>query len=128
DYEVRAYSNGEVHAESTVAASEKFSVLGKEAYPFFIRLDKPSYAPGAQVTARVSGVAFNIGGGAVVALSALDSGHGEYISSERIDRSEATVTLEAPEIPGEYELRGYWDRNVLTEDGLASSASFRVDG
>jgi hypothetical protein len=67
--------------------------------------------------ARVSGVAFNIGGGAIVALSAMDSGHGEYISSERIGGVEAVVTLKAPEVPGKYELRGYWDRNVLTEGG-----------
>jgi hypothetical protein len=109
-------------------ASEKFSVLGKEAYPFFIHLDKSSYAPGAPITARVSGVPFNIGGGAIVTLSVQDSRFGEYISSERIGGSEAVVTLEAPEKPGGYELRGYWDRDVLTETGLASSASFKVEG
>ncbi|MDR1514706.1 MAG: toll/interleukin-1 receptor domain-containing protein [Synergistaceae bacterium] len=127
EYEMRAYSNNDVYAESTVAAREKFSVLGKEAYPFVIEPDKSSYAPGAQIAARVLGVAHNIGGGAILALSAAGSGPGEYISSERIYEKNASITLKAPSEPGEYELRGYWDRNVLTESGLAACIPFKVE-
>jgi hypothetical protein len=76
---------------------------------------------------RVSGVPYNIGGGAIVTLSATGSGFGEYISSERIYGSDATITMKAPSEAGEYELRGYWDRSVLTGSGLAVSVPFKVD-
>jgi hypothetical protein len=127
EYEIRAYSNNAVYDESTVVAAEKFLVLAKEAYPFIIEPDKLSYVPEAPVAVRVSGVPYNIGGGAVITLSAAGSGFGEYISSEHIYESDATVTMKAPAEAGEYELRGYWDRNVLTESGLAVSVPFNVD-
>ncbi|MDR1581510.1 MAG: toll/interleukin-1 receptor domain-containing protein [Synergistaceae bacterium] len=127
EYEIRAYSNNDVYAESTIVAREKFSVLEKEAYPFVIEPDKLNYAPGDQIVARVSGVAYNIGGGAILALSAAGGGLGEIISSERIYERDAAVILKAPEEAGEYEIRGYWDRNILTESGLASVIPFKVE-
>jgi hypothetical protein len=127
EYEIRAYSNNDVYDESTVVARKKFRVQWKEAYPFVIKPDKSSYAPGAQIVARVSGVAHNIGGGAILALSAVGGGFEEIISSERIYERDAAITLKAPEEAGEYEIRGYWDRNVLTESGLAASVPFKVE-
>jgi hypothetical protein len=127
EYEIRGYSNNAVYAESTIVAAEKFSVLAKEAYPFLIEPDKVSYAPESPIVARVSGVPYNIGSGAIITLSAAGGGLGEYLSSERIYGSEATITMKAPPEAGEYELRGYWDRSVLTESGLAASVPFTVD-
>jgi hypothetical protein len=127
EYTIRAYSNNAVYAESTIVAAEKFSAIAKEAYPFTIEPDKLSYAPESPIVARVSGVPCNIGGGAIIALSGAGGGFGEYISSGRIYAREATITLTAPPEAGAYELRGYWDRNVLTESGLAASVPFKVD-
>ncbi|MDR1242528.1 MAG: toll/interleukin-1 receptor domain-containing protein [Deltaproteobacteria bacterium] len=127
EYVIRAYSNNDVYAESTIVAKETFSVIAKEAYPFTIEPDKLSYAPESPIVARVSGVPYNLGGGAIITLSGAGGGFGEYISSERIYARDATITLKAPPEAGEYELRGYWDRSVLTESGLAVSVPFRVD-
>jgi hypothetical protein len=126
-YAIRAYSNNDVYAESTIVAAEKFSVMAKEAYPFLIEPDKLSYAPDSPIVARVSGVPYGIGSGAIITLSAAGGGFGEYLSSERIYAHDATITMKAPPEAGEYELRGYWDRSDLTESGLAVSVAFKVD-
>jgi hypothetical protein len=126
-YEIRAYSNNDVYAESTIVAAEKFNVMAKEAYPFTIEPDKLSYAPDSPIVARVSGVPYNIGGGAILTLSAAGDGFGEYISSERIYGNDATITMKAPPEAGKYELRGYWNRSDLTESGLAASVPFKVE-
>jgi hypothetical protein len=71
-------------------------------------------------------VPYNIGEGAMITLSAAGCGFGEYIFSERIYGNNATITMKAPPEAGEYELRGYWDRSVLTESGLAVRVPFKV--
>ncbi|MDR1916898.1 MAG: toll/interleukin-1 receptor domain-containing protein [Synergistaceae bacterium] len=128
EYEIRGYSNNDVFAAPTIVAAEKFNVLEEEDVSFAVEMDKPVYAPNEPITVKATGVHCNIGGGAIVAISKVGGGPGDYISYERINDSDTVIAMRAPLESGEYEIRGYRDWNVLTESGIAARIPFKVEG
>jgi hypothetical protein len=127
EYEIRGYSNNDVFAEPTIAAAEKFNVLAEDDLSFLAELDKSDYAPGESIIVNIAGMHYNIGGGAIVALSKASDGPGEYISYERVSESDMTITMRAPLEDGEYEIRVHKDWNVLNEYGIAARIQFKVE-
>jgi hypothetical protein len=102
-YEIRAYFD-DLTSDRTVQARIPVEVI--PAPPVTLSLDAATYAPGAPITVTFADMPGNRKDWLALARPD-DSG---YLSYEYLDaRTSGTKTLRAPEEPGIYEIRGYFD-------------------
>jgi hypothetical protein len=64
--------------------------------------------------------------GAVLGICEAGAEHGKFLAFKYISESAGTYGFEAPQAAGEYELRGYTNRNFLTKSTVASVCRFSV--
>jgi hypothetical protein len=110
---------------------------GQTAAPatrYSVTLAKRIFTPAEPILLSVADVSQRLmDDGAIVGVCAPDAKQGDFLSSEFLSSAffaegEGRVRLRAPLEPGQYEIRGYADGNVLTEETLAARLDFVVDG
>ncbi|MDR1965884.1 MAG: hypothetical protein LBQ36_04175 [Synergistaceae bacterium] len=126
-YELRGFSNGQVLTDATTVSKTEFTVEGNSLGTYSAAPVKLSYAPGEEMTVNVNGVPkYMLDEGAVLGICAKGARQGEFLAYKYIAGSDGAYVFNAPAEKGEYEIRGYTNKDVLGEHTVASVASFNV--
>jgi hypothetical protein len=127
EYEAMAFTNGHILSEETMAARIAFTVEGSALGAFRASPAKPNYAPGETMAVKFDGVPkYMLDDGAMLGICEAGSEHGKFLAFKYIAESGGTYDFDAPLAAGEYELRGYTNRNFLAESTVASLCRFSV--
>lgn len=124
-YEVRWYADGSDLSRKTLKGVAGFNVEGDMRDAFALSTDKTVFAPGEGFYVKFDGVPWSMVGAAVVGLFR----HGEtgdaakgvrpsYITYITVFDRAGTMSFDAPQQPGRYEMRGYSNDKVWTDATL----------
>jgi len=118
-YEIRAYFD-DLTSDRTVQARIPVEVI--PAPPVTLTLDAAAYAPGDTITLTFADMPGNKKDWVALARP----GDNGYLTYEYLNaRKSGTQTLRAPDEPGDYEIRGYFD-DATGDKTIRATASFTV--
>jgi uncharacterized lipoprotein YbaY len=128
-YEVRLYQNDRSLTPEALIGVAEFTVAGDSSGAFSVAFEneKAAYAPNEKIRLKVSGVTQRaIEDGALIGIFKKNSRPGEFILHEPIDARDKTVTLDAPQTPGEYEIQAHINPTLLDAPTLVAAFPFVV--
>ncbi|MDR0735571.1 MAG: toll/interleukin-1 receptor domain-containing protein [Zoogloeaceae bacterium] len=128
-YEVRLYRNDRSLTDETLIGVAEFTVAGDSSGAFSVVFEdrKAAYAPNEKIRLKISGVSQRaIEDGALIGIFRKDSKPGEFMLHEPIASRDKTVILDAPSMPGEYEIQAHINPLVLDMPTLVAAFPFTV--
>ncbi|MDR3323559.1 MAG: TIR domain-containing protein [Zoogloeaceae bacterium] len=126
-YEVRWYDNGSVLTKASLLGAARFAVQGNSRNAFAVKVEKTAYAPREQSIVQVSSVPKRlIDDGALVGVFRENAAPDEFVVYQPIRARDEQIRFDAPNTPGEYEIRGHINNFLLDEPTLVTRTSFVV--
>jgi hypothetical protein len=126
-YEIRWYDNGNSLTPASLAGSAKFTVKRNSREAFSFNLEKTLFAPEEDIVVKVSGVSKRlIDDSALIGVFRKNSAPWDFTEYQPIRARDEQIFLRAPQMSGEYEIRGHITNYLLDEPTLVARVPFVV--
>jgi len=128
-YELRAYARGNVANDATMVVCLPFTIGGTAKGLYTATLDKASYVPGGTITVTTDGVPQSASDDrSFVAVYDTGAAFNNYYNYKYATKNTEELLLEAPLLPGTYEVRGLAKDGVKLDSNIVLRIEFTVEG